>query len=94
MYSWNDENILARKHFRTQSGVRVNAPILSDGPGNIECMLVDHVVTGLHKVIAGKVGYVHADEKLIDGKHKTEFSQVKFIQEEYHWDDKERHNNR
>ena len=56
MYSWNDENILARKHFRTQSGVRVNAPILSDGPGNIECMLVDHVVTGLHKVIAGKVG--------------------------------------
>ena len=32
--------------------------------------------------------------KLIDGKHKTDFSQVKFSQEEYHWDDKERHNNR
>ena len=51
---------------KLQEGKVVNAPILSDCPVNIECTVVDSIMTGSHEMFIGKVEYVHADAKLIN----------------------------
>jgi len=45
--------------------VKVNAPILEDCPVNIECTIVDSIMTGSHEMFVGKVEYVHADPPLV-----------------------------
>lgn len=78
-HSKRDEDKLAKMHVRTQDGMRVNAPILIDCPVNIECTVVDSIITGSHEMFVGKVEYVHADEALTDSDGKIDFSKIKFI---------------
>lgn len=62
-----------------ENGKVVNAPILSDSPINIECTVVDSIVTGLHEMFVGKVEYVHADETIVDEEGKIDFIKVDYI---------------
>ena len=78
-HSKRDEDKLAKMHVRTQDGIRVNAPILIDCPVNIECTVVDSIITGSHEMFVGKVEYVHAYEALTDSDGKIDFSKIKFI---------------
>jgi flavin reductase (DIM6/NTAB) family NADH-FMN oxidoreductase RutF len=64
---------------RLKDGKKVNAPILPDCPVNIECTVVDSVVTGSHEMFVGKVEYVHADTSLLDGEGNIIFSQINFL---------------
>ncbi len=64
---------------RLTNGEKVNAPILSDCPVNIECKVVDSIVTGSHEMFIGKVEYVHADVNLTDNEGNIDFSQIDFI---------------
>ena len=57
----------------------VKASILFDCPVNIECTVVDSIVTGSHEMFVGKIEYVHADQQLVDGKGDIDFSQIKFL---------------
>lgn len=78
-HSKRDGDKLTAMHVRLEDGLKVNAPILTDCPVNIECSVVDSVVAGSHEMFVGKVEYVHANEKLIDGDGKIDFSQIHFL---------------
>lgn len=78
-HSKRDEDKLAAMNVRLQNGMKVNAPILPDCPVNIECSVVDSIVTGSHEMFIGKVEYVHADAKLLDSEGNINFSQINFL---------------
>lgn len=78
-HSKRDGDKLAAMQVKLQDGKKVKAPILTDCPVNIECTVVDSIVTGSHEMFVGKVEYVHADEKLTDSEGKIDFSQIKFL---------------
>jgi flavin reductase (DIM6/NTAB) family NADH-FMN oxidoreductase RutF/NifU-like protein involved in Fe-S cluster formation len=50
---------------KTANGTKVNAPILTECPVNIECTVVDSIRTGSHEMFIGKIEYVHADEEIV-----------------------------
>ncbi len=78
-HSKRDEDKLAKMNVKLSDGVKVNAPILDDCPVNIECSIVDSIVTGSHEMFVGKIEYVHADSKLLDEKGNIDFSQLDLL---------------
>jgi len=78
-HSKRDEDKLTAMNVRLEDGKKVNASILLDCPVNIECSIVDSIVTGSHEMFIGKVEYVHADTSLLDAKGNIDFSQIDFI---------------
>jgi flavin reductase (DIM6/NTAB) family NADH-FMN oxidoreductase RutF len=64
-HSGRDGDKLAAIGAKTSNGMKVNAPILSDCPINIECTVVDSIRTGSHEMFIGKIEYVHADEEIV-----------------------------
>ncbi|QSZ27740.1 flavin reductase family protein [Aceticella autotrophica] len=78
-HSGKDEDKFSKLNLRVEEGVKVNAPLLSDCPVNIECRVVDSIVTGSHEMFVGKVEFVHADEKLLNDKGEIDFSKIEFL---------------
>jgi flavin reductase (DIM6/NTAB) family NADH-FMN oxidoreductase RutF len=78
-HSKRDEDKLAIKKVQMSEGKKVNAPILTDCPVNIECTIVDSIVTGSHEMFVGKIEYIHADKQLIDSEGKIDYSQIKLL---------------
>lgn len=78
-HSKRDSDKLAEMKVRLQDGEKVNAPILPDCPVNIECTIVDSIVTGSHEMFIGKVEYVHADSNITDNDGNIDFSKIKFL---------------
>ena len=70
---------MAAMNVRLQDGQKVNAPILPDCPVNIECTVVDSIVTGSHEMFIGKVEYVHADTDLLDSEGNIDYAKIDFI---------------
>lgn len=77
--SGRDHDKLAEKKVAIQDGKKVNAPILMDCPVNIECTVVDSIITGSHEMFVGKIEYVHADESLINDEGDIDFSQINYL---------------
>ncbi|EGD47590.1 flavin reductase domain protein FMN-binding [Ruminiclostridium papyrosolvens DSM 2782] len=77
--SKRDGDKLSAMNVKLEEGKKVNAPILSDCPVNIECTIVDSIVTGSHEIFIGKVKYVHAQKELVDEKGNIDFSKIKFV---------------
>jgi flavin reductase (DIM6/NTAB) family NADH-FMN oxidoreductase RutF len=78
-HSGRDEDKLAKMNVKTGEGVKVNAPVLLDCPVNIECKVVDSIVTGSHEMFVGKVEYVHADAEFVNDKGDVDFSAICFL---------------
>lgn len=78
-HSGRDEDKFSKMNIKTEEGVKVNAPLLKDCPVNIECRVVDSIVTGSHEMFVGKIEYVHADKNMIDDKGSIDFSKLKFL---------------
>jgi flavin reductase (DIM6/NTAB) family NADH-FMN oxidoreductase RutF len=78
-HSGKNEDKFSKLNLRVEEGVKVNAPLLSDCPVNIECKVVDSIVTGSHEMFVGKVEFVHADEKLMNDKGEINFSKIEFL---------------
>ena len=57
----------------------VNAPMLTDCRINIDCTVVDSIVTGSHEMFIGRVEKVHADEALVDAEGKIDFSKLDLL---------------
>jgi len=77
--SKRDEDKLAKMNVKLKNGIKVNAPIMEDCPVNIECTIVDSIVTGSHEMFIGKVEYVHADKNIVDDEGKIDFSQINIL---------------
>ncbi len=58
---------------------RINAPILTDCPINIECVVVDSIRTGSHEMFVGRIEYVHADEELTDSKGRINYEKADLL---------------
>jgi flavin reductase (DIM6/NTAB) family NADH-FMN oxidoreductase RutF len=75
--SGRDEDKLAK--LNTKDGDVVNAAILTDCPVNIECTVVDSIMTGSHEMFVGKIECVHADSDIINEKGEIDYSKIDFI---------------
>ena len=78
-HSGRDGNKLKEKNVALAEADVVNAPILTDCPVNIECTVVDSIVTGSHEMFIGKVEKVHADEELLDKDGHINFSKIELL---------------
>ena len=78
-HSKRDEDKLEKMNVKLSDGIKVNAPILDDCPVNIECRVVDSIVTGSHEMFVGKIEYVHADSKFVDNEGNIDFSSIRFL---------------
>ena len=77
--SGRDCNKLREKNIAIADGEAVNAPILTDCPVNIECTVVDSIVTGSHEMFIGKVECVHANENIVDENGNIDFSKIDLL---------------
>jgi len=77
--SKRDGDKLKEMKVKLEDGVKVKAPIMSDCPVNIECKIVDSVMTGSHEMFICNIEYVHAKEDLIDDESNIDFSQLDLI---------------
>jgi len=77
--SKKDEDKLEKMNVKRTNGTVVNAPILTDCPVNIECTIVDSIVTGSHEMFIGKVEYVHADEKYVNEKGDIDYEKINLL---------------
>lgn len=78
-HSKRDEDKLTKMNVTLLDGEKVNAPILSDCPVNIECTVVDSIVTGSHEMFIGKIEHVHADARITDSEGNIDYSQINFL---------------
>lgn len=78
-HSKRDGDKLAAMNVKLQDGKKVNSPFLPDCPVNIECTVVDSIVTGSHEMFIGKIEYVHADSTITDAEGNIDFSQINFF---------------
>jgi len=74
--SKRDGDKIEKMNVKMQDGEKVNAPILLDCPVNIECSVVDSIVTGSHEMFIGKIEYVHADTNLVNADGNIDFSKI------------------
>jgi len=62
-----DSNNNSKMNIKSSEGMKVKAPILDNCHLNIECKVVNAIVTDSHKMLVGSVEYVHGDNiKLLD----------------------------
>lgn len=78
-HSKRDEDKLAKMNIKLAEGKKVNAPILTDCPINIECSVVDSIVTGSHELFIGKIEHVHAEARIVDKDGNIEYSKLNFL---------------
>lgn len=67
-HSGQDEDKFAACQVNWRDGDMVDAPLLEDCPVNIECTVVDSLLTGSHEMFIGKVEKVHAAPAVLNEK--------------------------
>ena len=78
-HSGADENKLEKIGAKLSEGEKVNAPILEDCPVNIECTVVDSIMTGSHEMFVGKVECIHADQEVIKEDGTIDFGKLALL---------------
>ncbi|SJZ79620.1 flavin reductase family protein [Garciella nitratireducens] len=78
-HSGREEDKFSKLNIKVEEGIKVNAPLLSDCPINIECKVVDSIVTGSHEMFVGKIEYVHTDRKIVDDKGNIDFLKIELL---------------
>ena len=58
---------------------KIDAPILTDCPINIECVVVDSIRTGSHEMFVGRIECVHADEGLTNDAGKIDYDKANLL---------------
>ena len=77
--SHRDCDKLKEKNIALAEAEVINAPMLADCPVNVECTVVDSIMTGSHDMFIGKVERVHANEDILNEDGTIDFSKVDFI---------------
>lgn len=78
-HSGRDEDKLAKAKMNLAEAVKVDAPLLTDYPVNIECKVVDSVKTGSHEMFIGRVEHVHADPEYLNEKGDIDFAKIDWL---------------
>jgi len=77
--SGRDEDKFEKGHVAWEDADVVNAPILSDCPVNIECTVVDSILTGSHEMFIGRVEKVHAPADCLKPNGGIDFSKLDLL---------------
>ena len=77
--SRRDMDKLALSGVRIREAEKINAPILDDCPINIECQVVDSILTGSHEMFVGKIVHVHAESSLVDESGAIDFKSANLL---------------
>ncbi|MDD3225831.1 MAG: flavin reductase family protein [Clostridium sp.] len=78
-HSGRDEDKFSKLNIKVEEGIKVNVPLLVDCPVNIECKVVDSIVTGSHEMFVGKIEYVHANSEIVDDNGNIDFSKLELL---------------
>jgi flavin reductase (DIM6/NTAB) family NADH-FMN oxidoreductase RutF len=78
-HSGRDEDKLAKFGVAVSEGEKVKAPLLTDCPVNIECTVVDSIVTGSHEMFVGKIEAIHADANYVTENSEIDFSKINLL---------------
>ncbi len=78
-HSGRDEDKIKKLGMNTENGKVVDAPVLLDCPVNIECTIVDSIITGSHEMFIGRVEYVHAPADSLNEEGKIDFAKIKLL---------------
>lgn len=78
-HSKRDGDKLAAKKVRLMEAVKIKAPILVDCPVNIECTIIDSIVTGSHEMFVGRIDFIHARDELIDAEGNIDYAKIDFL---------------
>ena len=78
-HSGRDEDKFSKLNIKVEEGVKVNAPLLSDCPINIECKVVDSIVTGSHEMFVSKIEYVHTVREIVDDKGNINYLDIELL---------------
>lgn len=78
-HSGREEDKFTKMNIAFTDGEKVNAPLLTDCPVNIECTVVDSIKTGSHEMFVGKVEAVHADAGLVGKNGEINFSKINLL---------------
>ncbi|PRR81038.1 flavin reductase family protein [Clostridium vincentii] len=78
-HSGRDEDKFSNFNVKVEEGIKVNAPLLADCPVNIECKVVDSIMTGSHEMFIGKIEYVHTNKEIVDDKGNIDFSAINIL---------------
>lgn len=62
-----------------EDGTRVNAPMLTDCPINIECKVVTSVQPGTHDLFIASIEAVHCDEKYLDENGNINWGKIPLL---------------
>ncbi|MGI5848660.1 MAG: flavin reductase family protein [Christensenellales bacterium] len=78
-HSGRDEDKLKNAEAAVGEALKINAPILDDCPVNIECRIIDSIMTGSHEMFVGKIEYVHAHKGLVKPDGSIDFKMMDFL---------------
>jgi len=78
-HSGRNEDKLKKLKLNIKDGKKVNAPLLTDFPVNIECEVVDSIHPGSHEMFAGKVVQIHVDEKYVDENGNPQLNKINYL---------------
>jgi len=71
--SGRDGNKFEATGAAVREAVKIDAPVLDDCPVNIECKIVDSIMTGSHEMFIGKIEHVHAKEDIVNKDADIDF---------------------
>ena len=77
--SGRDEDKFKVSGAAKSGGIKVDAPLLDDCPVNIECTIVDSIMTGSHEMFVGKIEHVHANEGLVNENGDIDFGALELL---------------
>jgi flavin reductase (DIM6/NTAB) family NADH-FMN oxidoreductase RutF len=77
--SGKKEDKFKKMNIASKTGDIVNAPLILDCPVNIECKVVNTVITGSHTLFIGTVEKVHADKNLVDSKGNIDYDKIDYM---------------
>lgn len=78
-HSGRDEDKLKNLDLNVENAKKIDAPILTDFPVNIECRVVDSIKTGSHEMFIGKVVYVHVNKDLVNEEGNPELDRISYL---------------
>ncbi len=78
-HSGRDTDKFKELDLNYEDAVKIDAPILTDFPVNIECEVVDSIKPGSHEMFAGKIVNIQADEEYVKENHEINFRKIKLI---------------
>lgn len=78
-YSGRDVDKFKETGASVIEAVKVNAPMLKESPVNIECKVVDSIITGSHEMFIATIEYVHSEKTATDEEGNINFGAIDFL---------------